>query len=131
MVEMFQSSSLLSFFVELLSSTNAFSSFTSTALQRSSDGFFGNMESLIDHFNLFSRGFSVPSGEVFSAIEAPKGEFGVYLISDNSSRPLRCKIKSPGFLHLQAMDYICRGHLIADVSAIIGSLDIVFGEIDR
>lgn len=73
----------------------------------------------------------MPAGEVYAAVEAPKGEFGVYLISDGSNVPYRCKIRARSFAHLQAMDFLCRGHMIADVSAIIGSLDIVFGEIDR
>ncbi|PQA89484.1 NADH-quinone oxidoreductase subunit D [Hyphococcus luteus] len=91
----------------------------------------GNMESLIHHFKLYTEGFHVPAGEVYAAVEAPKGEFGVYLVSDGSNKPYRCKIRAPGYPHLQAMDWINRGHLLADVSAILGSLDIVFGEIDR
>ena len=80
---------------------------------------------------LFSEGFRVPAGDVYSAVEAPKGEFGVYLISDGSNKPYRCKIRAPGFSHLQAMDYLIRGHMLADVPAVLGSLDIVFGEVDR
>ncbi len=91
----------------------------------------GNMESLIHHFKLYTEGFHVPAGEVYTAVEAPKGEFGVYLVSDGSNKPYRCKIRAPGYPHLQAMDWMNRGHLLADVSAILGSLDIVFGEIDR
>ena len=91
----------------------------------------GNMESLIHHFKLYTEGFHVPAGEVYTAVEAPKGEFGVYLVADGSNKPYRCKVRAPGFPHLQAMDWINRGHLLADVSAILGSLDIVFGEIDR
>ena len=91
----------------------------------------GDMESLIHHFKLYTEGFKVPEGEVYAAVEAPKGEFGVYLVSDGSNKPYRCKIRAPGYPHLQAMDWINRGHLLADVSAILGSLDIVFGEIDR
>ena len=91
----------------------------------------GNMESLIHHFKLYTEGFHVPAGEVYTAVEAPKGEFGVYLVSDGSNKPYRCKIRAPGYPHLQAMDWINRGHMLADVSAILGSLDIVFGEIDR
>ena len=91
----------------------------------------GSMESLIHHFKLYTEGFHVPEGEVYAAVEAPKGEFGVYLVSDGSNKPYRCKIRAPGYAHLQAMDWINRGHMLADVSAIIGSLDIVFGEIDR
>jgi len=90
-----------------------------------------SMEALIHHFKLYTEGFHVPEGEVYVAVEAPKGEFGVYLVSDGSNKPYKCKIRAPGFAHLQAMDFICRGHLLADVSAILGSLDIVFGEVDR
>jgi NADH-quinone oxidoreductase subunit D len=90
-----------------------------------------SMEALIHHFKLYTEGYKVPAGEVYAAVEAPKGEFGVYLVSDGSNKPYRCKIKAPGFAHLQAMDDICRGHMLADVSAVIGSLDIVFGEVDR
>ena len=90
-----------------------------------------SMEALIHHFKLMTEGFRVPAGEVYAAVEAPKGEFGVYLVSDGSNKPYRCKIRAPGFAHLQAMDFMCRGHMLADVSAILGSLDIVFGEVDR
>ena len=90
-----------------------------------------SMEALIHHFKLYTEGVHVPAGEVYTAVEAPKGEFGVYLISDGTNKPYKCKIRAPGFAHLQAMDHICRGHLLADVSAILGSLDIVFGEVDR
>ena len=90
-----------------------------------------SMEALIHHFKLYTEGFHVPEGEVYACVEAPKGEFGVYLIADGSNKPYRCKIRAPGFPHLQAMDFMNRGHMLADVSAIIGSLDIVFGEIDR
>ncbi|HMN36316.1 MAG TPA: NADH-quinone oxidoreductase subunit D [Hyphomicrobium sp.] len=90
-----------------------------------------SMEALIHHFKLYTEGFRVPAGEVYAAVEAPKGEFGVYLVADGSNRPYRCKIRAPGFAHLAAMDFLNRGHMLADVSAIIGSLDIVFGEIDR
>ena len=90
-----------------------------------------SMEALIHHFKLFSEGFRVPKGEVYTAVEAPKGEFGVYLISDGSNRPYKCKIRAPGFSHLQAMDYLMKGHMLADVPAVLGSLDIVFGEVDR
>lgn len=91
----------------------------------------GSMEALIHHFKLYTEGFHVPAGEVYTAVEAPKGEFGVYLVSDGSNKPYRCKIRAPGYPHLQAMDWINRGHMLADVSAVLGSLDIVFGEIDR
>jgi NADH-quinone oxidoreductase subunit D len=90
-----------------------------------------SMEALIHHFKLYTEGFHVPAGEVYAAVEAPKGEFGVYLVADGSNKPYRAKIRAPGFLHLQAMDYICKGHQLADVSAIIGTMDIVFGEVDR
>ena len=90
-----------------------------------------SMEALIHHFKLYTEGFHVPAGEIYAAVEAPKGEFGVYLVSDGSNKPYRCKIRAPGFPHLAAMDYLNKGHMLADVSAILGSLDIVFGEIDR
>ena len=90
-----------------------------------------SMEALIHHFKLYTEGFHVPAGEVYSAVEAPKGEFGVYLVSDGSNKPYRAKIRAPGFPHLQAMDHISKGHQLADVAAIIGTLDVVFGEIDR
>jgi len=90
-----------------------------------------SMEALIHHFKLYTEGVHVPAGEVYVAVEAPKGEFGVFLVSDGSNKPYKCKVRAPGFAHLQAMDFICRGHLLADVSAILGSLDIVFGEVDR
>ncbi len=90
-----------------------------------------SMESLIHHFKLYTEGYKVPAGEVYVAVEAPKGEFGVYLVSDGSNKPYRCRIRAPGFAHLQAMDFMCRGHQLADVSAVLGSLDIVFGEVDR
>jgi NADH-quinone oxidoreductase subunit D len=90
-----------------------------------------SMEALIHHFKLYTEGFRTPPGEVYAAVEAPKGEFGVYLVSDGTNRPYRCKVSAPGFRHLQAMDLLTRGHMLADVSAILGSLDIVFGEVDR
>ena len=90
-----------------------------------------SMEALIHHFKLYTEGFHVPAGEVYAAVEAPKGEFGVYLVADGTNKPYRCKIRAPGFAHLQAMDFLNRGHMLADVSAILGSLDIVFGEVDR
>jgi len=90
-----------------------------------------SMEALIHHFKLYSEGFTVPKGEVYSAVEHPKGEFGVFLVADGSNKPYRCKIKAPGFVHLQSIDYMAKGHLLADIVTIIGTLDIVFGEIDR
>ncbi|QPC44803.1 NADH-quinone oxidoreductase subunit D [Kaustia mangrovi] len=90
-----------------------------------------SMESLIHHFKLYTEGYRVPEGEVYAAVEAPKGEFGVYLVSDGTNKPYRCKLRAPGFAHLQAMDFLCEGHMLADVAAILGSLDIVFGEVDR
>jgi len=90
-----------------------------------------SMEALIHHFKLFTEGVRTPPGEVYACVEAPKGEFGVYLVSDGTNTPYRCKIRAPGFPHLMAMDWMNRGHMLADVSAILGSLDIVFGEIDR
>jgi NADH-quinone oxidoreductase subunit D len=90
-----------------------------------------SMEALIHHFKLYTEGYHVPAGETYTAVEAPKGEFAVYLVSDGTNKPYRCKIRAPGFAHLQAMDLLSRGHMLADVVANIGSLDIVFGEIDR
>jgi len=90
-----------------------------------------SMEALIHHFKLFTEGYRVDADEIYTAVEAPKGEFGVYLISDGSSKPYKCKIRAPGFSHLQAMDYLIKGHMLADVPAVLGSLDMVFGEIDR
>jgi NADH-quinone oxidoreductase subunit D len=90
-----------------------------------------SMEALIHHFKLYTEGFKVPEGEAYACVEAPKGEFGVYLVADGSNKPYRCKIRAPGFAHLQAMEPLCKGHMLADVSAILGSLDIVFGEVDR
>ena len=90
-----------------------------------------SMEALINHFKLYTEGYHVPKGEVYAAVEAPKGEFGVYLVADGSNKPYRCKIKAPGFVHLQAMNYMIKGHMLADVPAVLGSMDIVFGEVDR
>jgi NADH-quinone oxidoreductase subunit D len=90
-----------------------------------------SMEALIHHFKLYTEGLHTPAGEVYAAVEAPKGEFGVFLVSDGGNKPYRCKIRAPGFSHLSAMDWMCQGHMLADVSAILGSLDIVFGEVDR
>jgi NADH-quinone oxidoreductase subunit D len=90
-----------------------------------------SMEALIHHFKLYTEGYHVPAGETYTAVEAPKGEFGVYLVSDGSNKPYRCHIRAPGFAHLQGIDFMTRGHMLADVVAVIGSMDIVFGEIDR
>ena len=90
-----------------------------------------SMEALIHHFKLYTEGFHVPAGEVYAAVEAPKGEFGVYLVADGTNKPYRAKLRAPGFPHLQAMDHMAKGHQLADVAAIIGTMDIVFGEIDR
>jgi NADH-quinone oxidoreductase subunit D len=90
-----------------------------------------DMESLIHHFKLYTEGYSVPEGETYAAVEAPKGEFGVWLVSDGANKPYRVKCRAPGFAHLAAMDELTRGHMLADVVAMIGTMDIVFGEIDR
>jgi NADH-quinone oxidoreductase subunit D len=90
-----------------------------------------SMEALIHHFKLFTEGHRVPEGEVYAAVEAPKGEFGVYLVSNGTNKPYRCKIRAPGFAHLQALEFMSKGHMLADTVAIIGTLDIVFGEVDR
>src|ERR687897_2897901 len=90
-----------------------------------------SMEALIHHFKLYTEGFHVPAGEGYAAVGAPKGEFGVYLVSDGTNKPYKCKIRAPGYAHLQAMDFLCKGHMLADAVAIIGSMDIVFGEVDR
>ena len=90
-----------------------------------------SMEGLIQHFKLYSEGFHVPAGETYTAIEASKGELGVYLVADGGNRPYRCFIRSPAYAHLAAIDFLIRGHMLADVVAVIGSIDIVFGEIDR
>jgi NADH-quinone oxidoreductase subunit D len=90
-----------------------------------------DMEALIHHFKLFSEGYCVPAGETYAAVEAPKGEFGCYLVSDGANKPFRCKLRAPGFAHLSSMDEIVKGHMLADVVAMIGTYDVVFGEIDR
>ena len=90
-----------------------------------------SMDAMIEQFKLYTEGFRVPAGEVYAAVEAPKGEFGVYLVSDGTNKPYRCKIRAPSFAHLAATDYLTRGHMLADVAAIVGSLDIVIGEINR
>lgn len=91
----------------------------------------GSMEALIHHFKLYTEGYHVPRGETYAAVEAPKGEFACYLISDGSNKPYRCRIRAPGFVHMQGMDFMLRGHMLADVPAVLGSIDIVFGEVDR
>lgn len=90
-----------------------------------------SMEGLINHFKLYTEGYKVPAGETYTAVEAPKGEFGVFLVSDGTNKPYKCKIRAPGFAHLQGMDFMAKGHMLADVSAIMGTLDLVFGEVDR
>ncbi|HEY8948211.1 MAG TPA: NADH-quinone oxidoreductase subunit D [Rhizomicrobium sp.] len=90
-----------------------------------------SMEALIHHFKLYTEGFHVPAGEVYAAVEAPKGEFGVYLVADGTNKPYKCKLRAPSYAHLQAMDFMCKGHMLADISAVLGSLDVVFGEVDR
>ncbi|MGE0746491.1 MAG: NADH-quinone oxidoreductase subunit D [Rhodospirillales bacterium] len=90
-----------------------------------------SMEALIHHFKLYTEGYHVPAGETYTAVEAPKGEFGVYLVADGTNKPYRCKIRAPGFSFLQATEFLCKGHMLADLVAVIGSMDIVFGEIDR
>ena len=90
-----------------------------------------SMEALIQHFKLFTEGLKLPPGEVYAAVEAPKGELGVYLVSDGTNKPYRCKIRPPGYVHLSAMDFLSRGHMLADIASIVGSIDVVFGEVDR
>ena len=90
-----------------------------------------DVESLIHHFKLFTEGYALPQGEVYTAVEHPKGEFGIYLVSDGSNKPYRLKIRAPGFAHISSLDEMTRGHMLADVVAIIGTQDIVFGEVDR
>jgi NADH-quinone oxidoreductase subunit D len=90
-----------------------------------------SMEALIHHFKLYTEGYKVPEGEVYAAVEVPKGEFGVYLVSDGSNKPYRVRLRAPGFVHMGAMDFLCRGHMLADAPAVLGSMDIVFGEVDR
>jgi NADH-quinone oxidoreductase subunit D len=120
--------------IEKLNATEGKTAITSTdgkVVPPKRDEMKRSMEALIHHFKLYTEGYKVPAGEVYAAVEAPKGEFGVYLVSDGTNKPYRCKIRAPGFAHLQAMDFMCRGHMLADVSAVLGSLDIVFGEVDR
>ena len=134
MEEMRQSVKIMQQCIELLNSPEGqgpVSSADGKVVPPKRDEMKQSMEALIHHFKLYTEGYKVPAGEVYAAVEAPKGEFGVYLVSDGSNKPYRCKIRAPGFAHLQAMDFMCRGHMLADVSAILGSLDIVFGEVDR
>ena len=90
-----------------------------------------SMEALIHHFKLYTEGFHVPEGEAYAAVEAPKGEFGVYIVADGTNKPYRAKLRAPSYMHLQAIDHLMRGHMLADISAMIGSIDVVFGEVDR
>jgi NADH-quinone oxidoreductase subunit D len=132
--EMRQSARIMKQCVELLTSSSGAGPVSSTegkVVPPKRGEMKRSMEALIHHFKLYTEGYHVPAGSVYAAVEAPKGEFGVYLVSDGTNKPYRCKIRAPGFAHLQAMDFICRGHMLADVSAILGSLDIVFGEVDR
>ena len=132
--EMRESIKIMKQCVEMLSSPEGQGPIASTdgkVVPPKRDDMKRSMEALIHHFKLYTEGYKVPAGEVYAAVEAPKGEFGVYLVSDGSNKPYRCKLRAPGFAHLQAMDFMCRGHQLADVSAVLGSLDIVFGEVDR
>jgi NADH-quinone oxidoreductase subunit D len=132
--EMRESLKIMSQCVELLSGTNKtgpVSSMDGKVVPPKRSEMKRSMEALIHHFKLYTEGYKVPAGEVYAAVEAPKGEFGVYLVSDGSNKPYRCRLRAPGFAHLQAMDWMCRGHMLADVSAVLGSIDIVFGEVDR
>lgn len=134
MEEMRQSVSIMKQCIVLLNSPEGKGPISSTdgkIVPPKRDEMKASMEGLIHHFKLYTEGYKVPEGEVYAAVEAPKGEFGVYMVSDGTNKPYRCKIKAPGFAHLSAMDFLCQGHLLADVSAILGSLDIVFGEVDR
>lgn len=130
MDEMYESCSIMKQCIEMLEPGEVLAAKSKVAPPRRAD-MKRSMEALIHHFKLYTEGFHVPEGEVYAAVEAPKGEFGVYLVSDGGNRPYRVKIRAPGYPHLSAMDHLCKGHLLADASAILGSLDIVFGEIDR
>ncbi len=130
MREMHESVRLMKQCIELMQ-PGPVSSIDGKIVPPSRDNMKGSMEALIHHFKLYTEGYHVPAGEVYSAVEAPKGEFGVYLVSDGSNKPYRCKIRAPGFAHLQSMNFMCKGHLLADCSAILGSMDVVFGEVDR
>lgn len=134
MIEMRQSAKIMRQCIELLlgkEATGPVSSLDGKMVPPKRSEMKRSMEALIHHFKLYTEGYHVPAGEVYAAVEAPKGEFGVYLVSDGSNKPYRCKIRAPGYAHLQAMDFVSRNHQLADVSAILGSLDIVFGEVDR
>ena len=134
MIEMRESVKIIQQCVEKLSSADGQGPVSSTdgkTVPPKRDEMKRSMEALIHHFKLYTEGFRVPAGEVYCAVEAPKGEFGVYLVSDGSNKPYRCKLRAPGFAHLQAMDFMCKGHMLADVGAVLGSMDIVFGEVDR
>jgi len=134
MEEMRQSVRIMKQCIELLSSTSGQGPISATdgkVVPPKRGEMKKSMEALIHHFKLYTEGYKVPAGEVYAAVEAPKGEFGIFLVSDGSNKPYRCKIRAPGFAHLSAMDFLCRGYMLADVSAIMGSIDIVFGEVDR
>ncbi|MGI6852608.1 NADH-quinone oxidoreductase subunit D [Mesorhizobium sp. 1B3] len=134
MEEMRQSARIMRQCVELLlgkEKTGPVSNLDGKVVPPKRDAMKRSMEALIHHFKLYTEGYRVPAGEVYAAVEAPKGEFGVFLVSDGTNKPYRCKLRAPGFAHLQAMDFLCRGHMLADISAVLGSLDIVFGEVDR
>lgn len=130
MEEMFVSCNIMKWCIENMPKGPVLAEGTKVTPPRRSD-MKRSMEALIHHFKLYTEGFHVPEGEIYAAVEAPKGEFGVYLVADGTNRPYRVKLRAPGFPHLAAMDHLCKGHQLADVSAILGSLDIVFGEIDR
>jgi NADH-quinone oxidoreductase subunit D len=134
MEEMRQSARIMRQCVDLLlgkEKTGPVSNLDGKVVPPKRDAMKRSMEALIHHFKLYTEGYRVPAGEVYAAVEAPKGEFGVFLVSDGTNKPYRCKLRAPGFAHLQAMDFLCRGHMLADISAVLGSLDIVFGEVDR
>nr|MCH9845616.1 NADH-quinone oxidoreductase subunit D [Alphaproteobacteria bacterium] len=131
MLEMYQSLDIIQQCLEKMPKTGAVNHQSSKFTPPKREEMKHSMEALIHHFKLYTEGFHVPAGETYCAVEAPKGEFAVYLVSDGSNRPYRCKIRAPGFAHLQAFDMLSRGHMLADSVAILGSMDVVFGEIDR
>ena len=131
MLEMQQSLDMIQQCLEKMPKTGAVNHQSSKFTPPKREEMKHSMEALIHHFKLYTEGFHVPAGETYCAVEAPKGEFAVYLVSDGSNRPYRCKIRAPGFAHLQAFDMLSRGHMLADSVAILGSMDVVFGEIDR